>query len=96
MKWRPTRDGERMTALKIAGDRCRIEDLVPGDVFRMVTPAGDLVHPITQEPDASVVAVAAAAPFKNDPLGSTGQTYGYGVEIDVYDTFDAFLAERAN
>jgi hypothetical protein len=88
--WRPTPEGERNKALRLTAygwEPCEVSDLKKGDVFRM-TWDGGFVHPLTKEENDTTVSVATADAVKMDPLGSLGQTQGWGVEVEVYESLE--------
>ena len=93
MKWHPTRPGNKITARKFVGDSwidMEMKDLIPGDIFRAVSPSGELIHPVTHEPDDDAVALVTDYPTKND-LNQTGSllgAVGYGVPIEAFDSME--------
>lgn len=93
MKWRPVPEGRRITARKLVGDAwtdVQMADLEPGDIFRAVSPSGDLIDPVTGEGDRDVVARVADWPIKNynNQIGSLLGAVGYGVPIELFESID--------
>jgi hypothetical protein len=91
VEWEPTPEDERVKAHRLSStgweEDVEVSSLRKGDVFKMVFD-GEAIHPITREADDQVVALAVADAFRMDPYGSTGQTRGYGVLIEVFDYLD--------
>jgi hypothetical protein len=100
MAWKPSPEGERVKALKLAGDAwvpCEYSDIRKGDVFRSVDPeTGQLIHTHTHMPDDQAVCLATGDAIKNDPLGSMGQWYGYAVPCDLFDSMAQLKQKGAN
>lgn len=93
MKWRPTPAKRLLTAKVYAGDGWidrQMSDLEPGDIFRVASPSGELVNPLTNEPDDKVVALVTDYPIKNynNQIGSLLGAEGYGVPIELFESFD--------
>lgn len=93
MKWRPTPEKQRITARKFAGDAwvdIRMEDLQPGDIFRAVSPSGDLIDPCSGEGDRDAVSLVTDWPIKNynNQIGSLLGAQGYGVPIERFESMD--------
>jgi hypothetical protein len=93
MAWRPTPESQRIMARKLAGDSwvdVRMEDLRPGDVFKAVSPTGELIDPCSGEPDDEVIALVTDYPIKNhnNQIGSLLGERGYGVPIDLFPSMD--------
>ena len=91
MKWRPTPEKILIKARKLAGDGwvdVLMQDLLPGDVFRAIAPDGEVVHPVSGEPDDKVVALVTDHPIKNynNQIGSLLGAQGYGVPIEVFES----------
>jgi hypothetical protein len=90
-RWHPTPPDEVIRAERLVGDGwvpCNYQDLRKGDVFRSRDPDGNLINQVTLEDDENAVAIAVDDPIKNDPLGSTGQWYGYGVSCEIFASLD--------
>lgn len=93
MTWRPTPDAQLIMARRLVDERwieCLMQELRPGDIFRAVSPDGDLIDPATGEPDENMVALVTGHPIKNynNQIGSLMGEQGYGVPIDVFASMD--------
>jgi len=93
VRWRRTPERILIRARKLAGDGwidIEMSDLLPGDVFRAVAPDGEVIHPVSGEPDGDVIALVTDFPIKNynNQIGSLLGAQGYGVPIEVYPSMD--------
>jgi hypothetical protein len=98
-KWHPTPPDEVITAERLVGEGwspCRYQDLRKGDIFRSRDPDGNLINQITLDEDENAVAIVLDDPIKNDPLGSNGQWYGYGVPCTVFESLGELKKQGSN
>lgn len=99
-RWKPAPEGERILADRLVGDgwvRVAYSDIKAGDIFKAVNPeTGDHLHAHTLLDDENAVCLATGDAIKNDPLGSTGQWYGYGIPCEFFDSLDDLRKRGSN